>query len=78
MFYVHVAAVKLTVARSGGEWGSGEGEVYHKVATPQNMTATATVVKASRATAVKKVSEEILNVATARLPNTLARPANTL
>lgn len=57
MFYVHVAAVQLPGAE-------GEADVvYHKVATPQNMTATATVAKASTVaeknrTAVKKDSQQ--------------------
>lgn len=63
MFYVHVAAVQLP-GRAGEEAAEGEAdEVYHKVATPQNMTATATVAKASivaqqNRMAVKKDSQQ--------------------
>lgn len=60
MFYVHVAAVKLARGGGQGEEEGGQGVVCHKVATPQNMTATATVAKAEAepTMAVKKVSSE--------------------
>lgn len=52
-------------------------EVYHKVATPQNMTATATVAKASTVEQnsserqLKRIVNSLTKVATARRANTL-------
>lgn len=52
-------------------------EVYHKVATPQNMTATATVAKASTVEQnsserqLKRTVNSLTKVATARRANTL-------
>lgn len=63
-----------------GGLGRGEGEadeVYHKVATPQNMTATATVAKASTVEQnsserqLKRTVNSLTKVATARRANTL-------